>query len=71
MTHKSKQRYKIWYISTLIDDDTGHKEILYIVKRSKTGLTLKQVLRCTKPRSRQDILDKIINMKPFENASHE
>lgn len=68
---KHKQKYKILYISTLIDDKTDHKEIQYIIKRSKIGLTLKQVLRRKRLTSREALLNRVMNMKPFENASHE
>ena len=65
--NKSRKRYKILYKSIIIDEETGHKEILYLAERSKIGMTLKEILQ---PEiKREDALIKMMNMKPFDKKN--
>ena len=61
-----KQKYKVLYISVLEDDETGHKTTYYYLKRSKRGLTLRQILKPTRRLKMNQIMNQIMNMHPFE-----
>lgn len=66
-----EKRYKLLYISTIIDDETNHRTIQYYVTRSKTGQTLKQILKRKTFRLEKEIMEEILSMKPFENVPNE
>jgi hypothetical protein len=68
MAIRDEKKYKILYISNVMNSEPDHRETLYIITRSKSGLTLDEIRKIKKPKKEYErILGKVFNMRPFDN----